>query len=307
MNVCDGRVWSIVLAGGDGERVRPLVERWLGRHVPKQYCAFVGTRSMLEHTLDRAVRVSPPNQTVTVIARSHQTIALPRHQALRSGVLVLQPFNRDTAAGVYVALSYVRATDPGAKVAIFPSDHFVHPEDCFVQAVKQAVSVARQLDRPVLLGVEPEHLELEYGWITPGPPIARFGARWVFAVKAFVEKPTRELAEGARRRGALWNTMVVTATVESLWRLGWIYLPELMVHFERLVEVIGTPREADVLETVYAAVPRRNFSSDLMQRASSALIALELTGVTWSDWGDERRIEATIRQLGKTPAFAVAV
>ncbi len=40
-------LWSIVLAGGEGERLRPFVERWLGRHRPKQYCAFVGTRSML--------------------------------------------------------------------------------------------------------------------------------------------------------------------------------------------------------------------------------------------------------------------
>ena len=48
------RVWSIVLAGGEGERVQPLVQRWLGQPKPKQYCAFVGTRSLLQHTLDRA-------------------------------------------------------------------------------------------------------------------------------------------------------------------------------------------------------------------------------------------------------------
>lgn len=30
-----GHAWSIVLAGGEGERVKPLVQRWLGRHRPK--------------------------------------------------------------------------------------------------------------------------------------------------------------------------------------------------------------------------------------------------------------------------------
>jgi hypothetical protein len=33
---------------------------------------------------------------------------------------------------------------------------------------------------------------------------------------------------------------------------------------------------------------------------------LEVTGVQWCDWGDPARIEATIRDLGKTPTFAVA-
>ncbi|HEX5400504.1 MAG TPA: hypothetical protein VFY06_15765, partial [Verrucomicrobiae bacterium] len=37
--------WSIVLAGGEGERLRALTKRWLGKHRPKQYCAFVGNRS----------------------------------------------------------------------------------------------------------------------------------------------------------------------------------------------------------------------------------------------------------------------
>ena len=47
-------LWSIILAGGDGERTRPFIQEWLGVAVPKQYCTFVGTRSMLQHTWDRA-------------------------------------------------------------------------------------------------------------------------------------------------------------------------------------------------------------------------------------------------------------
>ena len=45
-------LWSIILAGGEGERTRPFIEQWLGGHKPKQYCTFVGKRSMLQHTLD---------------------------------------------------------------------------------------------------------------------------------------------------------------------------------------------------------------------------------------------------------------
>src|SRR6266536_1520629 len=61
--VCS-RTWSIVLAGGDGERIRPFVEKWLGYHRPKQYCTFVGTRSMFQHTLDRADMLTPCERRV---------------------------------------------------------------------------------------------------------------------------------------------------------------------------------------------------------------------------------------------------
>ena len=45
-------LWSIILAGGEGERTRPFIQECLGYSKPKQYCTFVGSRSML-HQLYR--------------------------------------------------------------------------------------------------------------------------------------------------------------------------------------------------------------------------------------------------------------
>jgi mannose-1-phosphate guanylyltransferase len=52
-----GHRWAVILAGGEGERMRAAITSWLGTHRPKQYCSFVGSRSMLEHTVDRARRL----------------------------------------------------------------------------------------------------------------------------------------------------------------------------------------------------------------------------------------------------------
>ncbi len=49
----NNHLWSIILAGGEGERMRPFIRRWLGHHKPKQYCTFVGSRSLFQHTVDR--------------------------------------------------------------------------------------------------------------------------------------------------------------------------------------------------------------------------------------------------------------
>jgi hypothetical protein len=61
-----GNVWSIVLAGGDGVRTKEFIRRWLGHEKPKQYCTFVGSRSMFQHTLDRTDRLTPWERVVVV-------------------------------------------------------------------------------------------------------------------------------------------------------------------------------------------------------------------------------------------------
>jgi mannose-1-phosphate guanylyltransferase len=73
------RPWSVVLAGGDGERIRPFIEYWLGRHRPKQYCTFVGTRSLLQHTIDRADHVSSQDHRVTVAAPESRFVLAVTH------------------------------------------------------------------------------------------------------------------------------------------------------------------------------------------------------------------------------------
>ena len=142
-----------------------MIKQWLGDERPKQYCAFTGTRSMLQHTVDRADCLSLPERRVTVVGAHHEAEAARQlHQ--RGGRLVVQPANRDTAAGIYLPLTYVRAMDQDATVAIYPSDHFIHPEKGFVEAMRHAVNAVDLLeDRLVLLGIRPEGKEFDYGHI----------------------------------------------------------------------------------------------------------------------------------------------
>ena len=122
-----------------------------------------------------------------------------------------------------------------SSAVIFPSDHFVHPEDSFIDVVEQAVWAAEWMaDRIILLGVEPDGWELDYGWIQPGETLAWSAGHRVRGVQAFIEKPTSMEAARAMGTGALWNTLVLAAKVQTLWKLGWRYFPEMMPLFERL-------------------------------------------------------------------------
>ncbi len=39
-----GRHWGVILAGGDGERLRPLTRLIAGDDRPKQFCPFAGRK-----------------------------------------------------------------------------------------------------------------------------------------------------------------------------------------------------------------------------------------------------------------------
>ncbi|MBP1597084.1 MAG: putative Mannose-1-phosphate guanylyltransferase [Acidobacteria bacterium] len=297
-------LWSIILSGGEGKRTRPFIRRWLGMHKPKQYCAFAGTRSMLQHTVDRADALTSPERRVIVTKEAHARRGWLQLRGKNHGEIVSQPSDCGTAPGIFLPLAYVRAKDPDATVIVYPSDHFVYPEEHFVAAVRQAANVVEQLPHHlILLGASPTQAEPEYGWIWSDRTLHCEGGCCVMAVERFVEKPNPAEAQAALEAGALWNTMVFAAKAETLWKLGWRHVPEVMWRFEQIKDAIGLAVEKAMVASVYRTMPFRNFSHDLLMRAASQIAAIRLTGVAWSDWGKPERIADTLKQLGITPAF----
>lgn len=53
------KLWGIVLAAGEGTRARDFLQQLCGGRGIKQFCAVVGRRSLLEHTLARIKRLIP--------------------------------------------------------------------------------------------------------------------------------------------------------------------------------------------------------------------------------------------------------
>jgi mannose-1-phosphate guanylyltransferase len=165
--------------------------------------------------------------------------------------------------------------------------------------VVYAIQAAENLPtRLLFLAARPAAPETDYWWIEPGDDLAWFGARPVRAVKTFVEKPEPALAELAYRSGALWNTFMMVGNVETIWNLGRRMLPKMMDLFERLGDAIDTPKEPETLRTIYAQMPRLNFSRDLLAHAPSDTAVMEMKGVWWSDWGSPDRIVETLTRLG---------
>jgi mannose-1-phosphate guanylyltransferase len=300
----NNRLWSIILAGGSGERINGLVRRWMGRPIPKQYCAFVGTRSMLQHTLDRAASLGRPEHQLIVIAKSHQTHAEFQLADRPPETVIVQPENRDTLPGILLPLTQVYARDSDATVVIYPSDHFIYPENKFMVWIAGTVSAVEELpDRISLIGIPAASPELEYGWISPGPELWRKGGYSLYTAKHFMEKPSPAIASILMAHGCLWNTMILAAKARTLWKLGWKHFPETMRLFERQKDAIGTSRETVVRDAIYQDMPVQNFSADLLARATDRVAVMPMEGILWSDWGRAERIAETLRRIGKQPNF----
>lgn len=296
-------LWSIVLAGGEGKRLSPMIKQWLGEENPKQYCTFTGTRSMLQHTVDRADSLTDPRRRVTIVGAVHTAEATQQLQN-RGGRLVVQPANRDTAPGIFLPLTYVRGADPQGTVVIYPSDHFVHPEEKFLEAVRHAVQAVDLVgERLIVLGMRPEGCNREYGHLQLDRHLGEYGGHSLWTIKRFIEKPGFQTAQEFTGNDVLWNTMVIVAKVETLWNLGNRLLPSMMHLFETFQPAIGSPRERQVLEALYERMPVRNFSMDIMEQIPNSVAAFEVNDVTWSDWGRVERIAQSLGQMGKTPVF----
>lgn len=295
-----GNLWGIILAGGDGQRVRRLMRRVTGADRPKQYCAVVGRRSMLQHTLDRVATHIPRHRIVTVINQEHLDRAREQLCGWPRDSLVIQPHNRETAPGILLPLLWIHARDPEATVAIFPSDHFILEEAVFMEHVGQAVQFLA--DHPwllILLGMAPDHPEPAYGWIEPGEELGRRSEFGLFRVCRFWEKPDPATAQSLYLHGCLWNSLVLVGRLQTFLQCIRQVLPELWMDFQAIGGVLGTASEATVLKEVYRRIRAVNLSRELLEKIPHRLGVVPVKGVYWSDWGEERRIFETVAQIGK--------
>lgn len=297
--------WAIVLAGGEGTRMRSFITSRLGISRPKQYCVFTGTRSLLQHALDRISRVIDRDQMITVIGRGHWAHLLESSSGRLPGRIIEQPDSRGTAAAVFSALACILAVDPEAVLLVAPSDHFVYPETDFVNELAGMLRVANDFpDHLVLLGARGESPETDYGWIEPGVRL-RPGIR---SVRSFKEKPSAPQAEKFLDRGFLLNTMLLAGKARAFWSVGKAVLPAFTRPFVSLSDSLRAAYRGERANSavpgripwseLYADLPSVDLSRDLLEHAAGRALVLEMNReLRWSDWGRPERVRESLLQL----------
>jgi mannose-1-phosphate guanylyltransferase len=302
-----GASWAVVLAGGDGMRLRPLTRQITGDERPKQFCPILGRETLLEMTLRRTSLTLPAEKTVVVVTETHESFY---NSILKDGPphrLVIQPNNRGTTPAIVYSLLRVASIAPESFVAIFPSDHYVSDDEAFMYCVEAAFEAIRVMPESViLLGINPQSPEVEYGWIEPAEPIFVPAAGTLFRVRRFWEKPLPHLAERLFFKGCFWNSFVMVGRVATLLSLIKKTVPHLYYPFLNLTPTFNTGSETQFIRALYDQLLSSNFSQEVLARCASNLLVYPLTGIEWCDWGEPSRVLSSLARIGIQPRWASA-
>ena len=296
--------WAVILAGGDGTRLRSFTRAITGDERPKQFVPVIGGKTLLDQTRERVATAVAPDQTLFVLTEAHHSFYQTLAGEVGQDKLLIQPANKGTAPAIVYALMRIAATAPRATVAFFPSDHFFADDDLFMSHVEAAFENARRNETATLLGITPEAPEVEYGWIEPHSSILNHLPRTVSRVRRFWEKPTLNLARRLMQRGCLWNSFVMVGRVEVFISMVERALPELYTGFTSIGPSLGTAAELRTVRNLYSQIPDSNFSQQVLAARPDDLSVMKVEKVGWSDLGEPSRVLSTLGRLGMATHYA---
>lgn len=294
--------WGVILAGGDGTRLKSLSRRITGDERPKQFCPVLCDQTLVQETRERVALEVARERTLFLLNRLHEGYYSEILSDTPAGSLIEQPRNIGTAPAILYTVLKIAAADPQAIVAFFPSDHYVSDKTKFMAHIRTAFEAAHaRPDLIVLVGVEPESPETEYGWIEPAQAIQ--GHRQLHRVRRFWEKPCAGLAAVLQLRGCLWNSFVMIASAEALLEIIASATPALYNAFASTMPSFGTDDEPAVMKELYALLGETNFSDRVLALVPERLAVLKVTGIKWSDLGEPNRVLASIQLAGLRPPW----
>ena len=290
---------AVILAGGEGSRLKSLTRAIAGDERPKQFCPILNNRTLLDATRERSALAIRPENTFFSLTQKHEKYYERPLWNVPERQMVVQPENKGTATAILYSLMRLAQVSPDATVAFFPSDHYFSDDESFMNHVDSAFDVVEiNPESVVLLGIEPEKAETSYGWIEPAKSLFGDVTRSFSRVNRFWEKPTVGVAKRLMTSGCLWNSFVMVGKVETFLNMFRKHLPEMYRMFAASSNLFGTSQESAVIRSIYSWLGEVNFSSEVLEKSSAELMVMRVGEVGWCDWGEPQRVMGTLNTLG---------
>jgi len=262
------RVTFVIMAGGRGERLWPLVRAWR----PKVCLAPDGRRTLLEMTIRRLRPVAPSAATRWMIVTTRPQAEAVRRAtppALRRSVVV-EPQGRNTAACLTLAAVRVAAREPQRIMVVIPADHWIGDTGAFQRSVRSAIRASASRETIATIGIRPTHAHPGLGYLLAGRQLP--GGPRVYQLKRFIEKPSARRAMQLAKSGrTYWNSGIFVGSAETFLRCVTEHLPN---HARRLIALANgaSPAGRRRAERAYRTLEPISFDHGVMEHLREGVI-----------------------------------
>jgi mannose-1-phosphate guanylyltransferase/mannose-6-phosphate isomerase len=255
---------TLILAGGKGTRLWPLSRELM----PKQFIRIFNGVSPFQMTVRRALLFSRPDEIYVVANKEYKFRVMDELNEVRVMLpeknILLEPIGKNTLPAIYWGIRTI-GQEGGSKVLVLPSDHYLNPDERYVEAIRQGEEIADE--HLIVFGIRPRKPHTGYGYIKPGRKL-KFG----FKVDEFKEKPDLKTAEIYLRQGYLWNSGMFLLNTD-------LFMEEV----KKLSPFVPEAFSSRDLEEAYNIVPEISIDVGIMEKTDKA--AVIPLNVEWSDLG----------------------
>ena len=277
--------YAAIMAGGGGTRLWPLSRK----KRPKQAIKFFGDRTLFQVSVERVLPIIEPANILVLTVEDHAEILAKQEELLLTKNFIIEPSPRGTASAIGLAAIYLNHRDPGSVMACLTADHYMANEPAFRELLLAAYEAALD-DHLVTLGITPEAPDPTYGYIHKGEESNIYRGLRTFSVRAFKEKPDKDLARKYQQSGDYsWNSGMFVWRTDRI--LGEIQrqMPDLFSGLQEIEKALDTDRERETVDAVWNELKSITIDYGVMEGADGVVV-IPADDLGWIDVGDWNRL-----------------
>ena len=269
--------YVVIMAGGVGTRFWPFSRT----KKPKQFLDIMGCgKTLIQLTFERFKSTVPTENIFIVSNERYRELIMEQLPGMKEDQLLLEPFQRNTAACVAYASFKIAKRNPDANIIVTPSDHAIFNDIEFLSTIDSALKVSQSGNKLVTIGIQPHKPETGYGYIQ----YTDEGYQEVKKVKTFTEKPELELAKKFLESGDfVWNAGLFVWNAASIIDSFEKHEPDMALLFKGIESDYFTNKEKTSIQDAYSQAKNISIDYAILEKADNVWVVLGNFG--WSDLG----------------------
>ncbi|MFQ6612831.1 MAG: mannose-1-phosphate guanylyltransferase [Fidelibacterota bacterium] len=269
-------MYCLIMAGGRGTRFWPSSRR----KRPKQMLDIIGSKPMLQVTVDRLKKVKCVEDIFIIAGQELAPVIRREIEGINPENVLTEPSGKNTAPCIGLAALYLRKLKPEAIMGIFPADHMIVGHRKFEKALHTAKHLAKKNSFLVTIGIEPTFPATGYGYIQFDPNSAEDYLN-AFKVKTFAEKPHLVLAKRfLKSKDFLWNGGMFIWKVAAFFDQLKLHMPDLADQLKRIDQRLEKSKSFD---GIWNQITPESIDFGLMEKSNQIYVVR--AEFRWSDLG----------------------